>query len=110
MQAMTHVASCKPGGCLGEASSQKHQLAPSFPGLSGEFCAMQIKGLLVGWARDACVSSLSNLQERLRLIQDRPLDLAGFVAYQVCGRMVKHTKSAVGSLVKLLARSQHTFC
>ena len=44
---------------------------------------MQIKGLLVGWARDACLSSLANLQERLRLIQDRPLDLAGFVSYQV---------------------------
>ncbi len=52
--------------------------------LSLSICSLQIKGLLVGWARDACIGSLSNLQERLRLIQDRPLDLAGFVAYQVC--------------------------
>lgn len=43
---------------------------------------LQIKGLLLTLARDSCLSALSSLQDRIRMLQERPLELDNFMAYQ----------------------------
>ena len=44
---------------------------------------LQIKMLLLSLARDSCMNALASLQDRIRMLQERPADLDTFMAYQV---------------------------
>lgn len=63
---------------------------------------LQIKTLLLKLARESCLACLSNLQERISILQERPAELDMFMAYQVMqpGLMLASAHEAVKFVTK----------